>query len=147
MLRPAWPADPQKGPFPEVLQTIRRLLIRPGCFRLERELPGGVCTHDIDAPWQGTQWNKIEHRLFSFITQNWRAKPLISYRVIIDLIAATTTKTGLKVSCELDPNKYPKGVVVPDAEMASLNIQRADFHGEWNYTIAPSNPLHEAIVS
>src|SRR6476620_7990351 len=59
LLRPAWPADPQKGPFPEVLQTTRRLLIRPGCFRLERELPGGVCTHDICAPWQGTQWNKI----------------------------------------------------------------------------------------
>ena len=64
MLRPVWPADPQKGPFPEVLQTIRRLLIRSGCFRLERELPGGICTHDICAPWQGTQWNRIEHRLF-----------------------------------------------------------------------------------
>ena len=77
-----------------MLQTIRRLLIRPGCFRLERELPGGVCTHDICAPWQGTQWNKIEHRLFSFITQNWRGKPLISYLVIVQLIASTTTDTG-----------------------------------------------------
>ena len=60
MLRPVWPADPQEGPFPEVLQTIRHLLIRSGCFRLERELPGGICTHDICAPWQGTQWNLIE---------------------------------------------------------------------------------------
>jgi uncharacterized protein (DUF2267 family) len=78
-----------------VLQTIRRLLIRSEGFRLERELPGGICTHDINAPWQGTQWNKIEHRLFSFISQNWRAQPLVSYRVIVELISATTTKTGL----------------------------------------------------
>jgi transposase len=94
-----------------------------------------------------SKWNKIEHRLFSFVTQNWRAKPLISYRVTVDLIAATTPKTGLKVYCELDANSYPKGIAVSDAEMASLNIQRASFHGEWNYTIAPSNHAHEAIVS
>jgi Rhodopirellula transposase DDE domain len=145
VLRPVWPADPQKGPFPEVLQTIRRLLIRPGCFRLERELPGGVCTHDICAPWQGTQWNKIEHRLFSFITMNWRAKPLVSYQVIIDLISATTTETGLKVICELDDRLYPKGVVVSDEELAAVNIVRADFHGEWNYTIKPSNRSDGAV--
>ena len=60
MLRPVWPADPQKGPFPEVLQTIRRLLIRPGCFRLERELPGGICTHETSAPSQGTQLNGVD---------------------------------------------------------------------------------------
>ena len=94
-----------------------------------------------------SKWNKIEHRLFSFITQNWRAKPLVSYRVIVDLIAATTTKTGLQVHCELDANSYPKGIVVSDAEMASINIKRADFHGEWNYAIAPSDQLREAIVS
>jgi Rhodopirellula transposase DDE domain len=123
-----------------VLQTIRRLLIRPGCFRLERELPGGVCTHDICAPWQGTQWNKIEHRLFSFITQNWRGKPLISYLVIVQLIASTTTDTGLTVACRLDESDYAKGIKVTDAEMAALNIQPADFHGEWNYTIAPRRP-------
>jgi hypothetical protein len=145
VLRPVWPADPQKGPFPEVLQTIRRLLIRPGCFRLERELPGGVCTHDICAPWQGTQWNKIEHRLFSFITMNWRAKPLVSYQVIIDLIGATTTATGLKVVCELDDNVYPKGVVVSNEELAAINIVRADFHGEWNYTIKPSDRSDRAF--
>jgi len=94
-----------------------------------------------------SKWNKIEHRLFSFITQNWRAKPLVSYRVIVDLIAATTTKTGLKVYCELDTNSYPKGIVVSNDEMKSLNIQRADFHGEWNYIIAPSAQLPEAFVS
>ena len=97
-LRPVWPTDPQKGPFPEVLQTIRRLLIRPGRFRLERELPGGIRTHDICAPWQGTQWNRIEHRLFAFITQNWRGKPLVSHQVIVQLIANTPTDTGLTVA-------------------------------------------------
>jgi hypothetical protein len=120
-----------------VFQTIRRLLIRPGCFRLERELPGGACTHDINAPWQGTQWNKIEHRLFSFISLNWRAKPLVSYQVIVDLISATTTQTGLTVRCELDSNTYPKGIRVPDQEMQALNLLRDQFHGDWNYTIRP----------
>ena len=113
--------------------------------RLADELGISIEVHHL--PPGTSKWNKIEHRLFSFITQNWRAKPLISYRVIIDLIAATTTKTGLKVHCELDANSYPKGVVVSDAEMARLNIQRADFHGEWNYTIAPSNQLYEAVIS
>ena len=84
---------------------------------------------------------------FSFITQNWRAKPLVSYRVIVDLIAATTTQNGLKVLCELDDRSYPKGIVVSDEEMANLNIKRADFHGEWNYTIASSNQSREAVVS
>jgi Rhodopirellula transposase DDE domain len=85
-----------------------------------------------------SKWNKIEHRLFSFISQNWRAKPLVSYKVIVDLIAATTTRTGLTVHCELDQNRYPKGIVVSDAEFAAINITRADFHGEWNYTISPA---------
>ena len=137
LLRPAWPADPQKGPFPEVLQTIRRLLIRPGCFRLERELPGGVCTHVIGAPWQGTQWNRIEHRLFAFITQNWRGKPLVSHQVIVQLIANTTTTTGLTVACRLDKASYEKGIKVSDTEMAALNLHPDAFHGEWNYTFQP----------
>ena len=131
-----------------MLQTIRRLLIRSEGFRLERELSGGICTHDINAPWQGTQWNKIEHRLFSFISQNWRAKPLVSYRVIVELISATTTKTGLTVRCELDTGQYPSGIVVSDAEMAAINIKRADFHGEWNYTISPNtHPPNHALIS
>ena len=84
-----------------------------------------------------SKWNKIEHRLFSFISQNWRARPLVSYRVIVQLIAATTTSTGLKVDCDLDTNTYAKGIVVSDAEMAAINLTRADFHGDWNYTISP----------
>jgi len=84
-----------------------------------------------------SKWNKIEHRLFSFISQNWRAVPLVSYQVIVDLIAATSTKSGLKVTCHLDKNSYPKGVTISDAEMDDLNITRHDFHGDWNYTISP----------
>jgi hypothetical protein len=84
-----------------------------------------------------SKWNKIEHRLFSFITQNWRGKPLISYLVIVQLIASTTTDSGLTVACQLDENDYAKGTKVTDAAMAALNIQPAVFHGEWNYTIAP----------
>ena len=84
-----------------------------------------------------SKWNKIEHRLFSFISMNWRAKPLVSYRVIVDLISATTTEAGLTVRCELDENTYPKGIVVSDEDMASINITRHEFHGEWNYTIRP----------
>ena len=130
-----------------MLQTIRRLLIRPGRFRLERELPGGICTHDICAPWQGTQWNRIEHRLFAFITMNWRGKPLVSYRVIVELISATTTDAGLKVHRELDTNAYPKGITLSYEEMDAINIIRADFHGEWNYTIRPGNRADRAVDS
>jgi hypothetical protein len=81
--------------------------------------------------------NKIEHRLFSFITSNWRGKPLISHQVIVQLIGATTTKTGLKVRCQLDPTTYPAGIKVSDNELATVNITRHEFHGEWNYTISP----------
>ena len=84
-----------------------------------------------------SKWNKIEHRLFSFITKNWRGQPLISHQVIVSLIAATTTKTGLKVQARIDPQTYPKGRKITDAEMAALNITRAAFHGEWNYTLNP----------
>jgi hypothetical protein len=94
-----------------------------------------------------SKWNKIEHRLFSYISQNWRAAPLISYRVIVNLIAATTTRTGLSVHCELDPNQYPKGIVVSDAEMAAIAITLAEFHGEWNYTISPNNRSDRAVDS
>ena len=84
-----------------------------------------------------SKWNKIEHRLFSFISQNWRGKPLISHEVIVKLIAATTNRVGLKVECQLDTNLYPKAIKVSDKEMANINIQRDSFHGEWNYTISP----------
>src|ERR1700694_4597397 len=84
-----------------------------------------------------SKWNKIQHTPCSYISQNWRATPLISYRVIVNLIAATTTRTGLSVHCELDTNQYPKGIVVSDDEMDAIAITRAKFHGEWNYTISP----------
>jgi hypothetical protein len=88
-----------------------------------------------------SKWNKIEHRLFSFITQNWRGRPLVSYQAIVQLIAATTTDAGLKVRCEIDPNTYPAGVRVTDAQMHAINIQRHEFHGDWNYTISPQPPI------
>jgi hypothetical protein len=98
-----------------------------------------ICRH-ICAPWQGTQWNRIEHKLFAFITMNWRAKPLVSYLAIIQLIASTTTAAGLTVACQPDANAYEKGIKVSDEEMASLNVKPDSFHGEWNYTIAPRRP-------
>jgi transposase len=87
-----------------------------------------------------SKWNKIEHRLFSFISQNWRGKPLVSHQVIVDLIAATTTKMGLKVRAQIDSNRYPSGVKVSDRQFAALNIERHTFHGEWNYKLVPSLP-------
>jgi hypothetical protein len=87
-----------------------------------------------------SKWNKIEHRLFSFISQNWRGKPLISHEVIVNLIAATTTETGLKVRCQLDTNSYPKGIKVADKQLKEINILTHEFHGEWNYTIRPRSP-------
>jgi len=84
-----------------------------------------------------SKWNKIEHRLFSFISRNWRGRPLTDYRTIVELIGATTSKAGLTVRCQLDENLYPAGIRISDQQMAELNMIRSDFHGEWNYTIAP----------
>ena len=86
-----------------------------------------------------SKWNKIEHRLFSFISHNWRGKPLIDYATIINLITSTTTSTGLKVRARLDETDYPKGIKVSNAELAKVNLHRHDFHGDWNYTIRPAN--------
>lgn len=113
--------------------------------RLANEISIDIVVHHL--PPGTSKWNKIEHRLFSFITQNWRAKPLVSYQVIIDLIGATTTQAGLKVVCELDTNIYPTGIVVSDAEMDAIHIVRAEFHGEWNYTIKPHRTSHRAVDS
>lgn len=99
----------------------------------ELDIPISVC----HLPPGTSKWNKIEHRLFSFITSNWRGKPLISHQVIVQLIGATTTKNGLKVRCQLDPMTYPAGIKVSDHELAAVNITRNEFHGEWNYTISP----------
>ncbi len=84
-----------------------------------------------------SKWNKIEHRLFSFISQNWRGKPLVSHEVIIQLIAATTTQAGLRVKSQLDTNRYPAGIKVSDKQMAQIRLERDEFHGEWNYSILP----------
>jgi transposase len=84
-----------------------------------------------------SKWNKIEHRLFSFVSQNWRGKPLVSHEVIINLIAGTTTKTGLSVKSELDISKYPAGVKISDKQMAEIKLKREIFHGDWNYRVLP----------
>jgi hypothetical protein len=84
-----------------------------------------------------SKWNKIEHRLFSYISKNWRGRPLTSYEVAVNLIASTTTSKGLKVKCELDTNKYETGLKVSDDEFKKIHIIRDEFHGDWNYTIVP----------
>jgi Rhodopirellula transposase DDE domain len=95
-----------------------------------------------------SKWNKIEHRLFAFISQNWRGKPLISHEVIVNLIAATTTTTGLHVRAELDNGTYPVGQQVSEQEVAQVNLSRDSFHGEWNYTISPQEkPATEMFIS
>ncbi len=88
-----------------------------------------------------SKWNKIEHRMFSFISMNWRGRPLVSHEVIVGLIASTTTTQGLTIQCALDQGLYPKGIKVSDQEMDALSLVREDFHGEWNYTIFP-RPLN-----
>jgi hypothetical protein len=85
-----------------------------------------------------SKWNRIEHRLFSAISMNWRGRPLTSHEVIVELIGATTTHTGLRVRAELDRGHYPLGVKVRDQELATVPLVRHDFHGEWNYTIRPA---------
>ncbi len=87
-----------------------------------------------------SKWNKIEHRLFCHITQNWRGRPLMDHVTIVETISATTTKTGLKVECALDTRTYEKGIKVSKAQMRSLAITGDDFHPEWNYTIRPRRP-------
>ena len=84
-----------------------------------------------------SKWNKIEHRLFCHITQNWRGKPLTSLMAIVELIAATCTETGLTVRCEIDPNQYDTATRIADADMRELRIEPANFHPDWNYTIQP----------
>jgi hypothetical protein len=87
-----------------------------------------------------SKWNKIEHRLFSFISINWRGKPLTTYRVIVELIAATTTRTGLHVEADIDTGHYPLGQKVTDAEIAAIPLRRHEWHGDWNYSIDPVPP-------
>ena len=92
-----------------------------------------------------SKWNKVEHRLFSAITMNWRGRPLTSHEVIVQTIAATTTRTGLRVHAELDPGSYDTGIQVSDAQMGALPLTRHDWHGDWNYTLRPET--YDAEVS
>ena len=104
----------------------------------------GLTLHVHHYPPGTSKWNKIEHRLFCHITQNWRARPLLDRMTIVELIAATTTATGLKVACALDTRTYEKGKKVSDAEMKTLAIIGDPFHPEWNYTIRPRSPANQS---
>ena len=103
--------------------------------RLANEIRKGITV--LHFPPGTSKWNKIEHRLFSFISKNWRGRPLVSLAVIINLISATRTEKGLKVDCIIDEKEYKKGLEVTDKEFEAINIQQHKFHGEWNYTIMP----------
>jgi hypothetical protein len=110
---------------------VQKLATESGLSIGGRHLPPGT-----------SNWNKIEHRLFSFISTNRRGRPLASLAVIVNSIAATRTQAGLRVRCGLDPGRYPEGEKITDAQMASLNIERDRFHGDWNYTIHPKDHRH-----
>ena len=97
----------------------------------------GLAITVLHLPPGTSKWNKIEHRLFSFISRNWRGRPLVDYQTIVELIGATTSTTGLTVRCQLDQTLYPAGVKISDADMGELHITPDTFHGEWNYTISP----------
>ncbi|WSA74226.1 ISAzo13 family transposase [Streptomyces sp. NBC_01799] len=112
-------------------------------FAAESGLSVTVC----HLPPGTSKWNRIEHRLFSHITMNWRGRPLTSHEVIVESIAATTTKTGLTVHAELDTDQYPTGIQVSDEEIAALPITRHRFHGDWNYTLHPQPPLGTTLIN
>jgi transposase len=99
----------------------------------------GIPIHVCHFPPGTSKWNKIEHRMFCHITQNWRGRPLVSHDVIINLIASTVTAKGLRIKAELDPQAYPLGIKVTDDELAAVNIQPASFHGDWNYRVLPKH--------
>ncbi len=112
--------------------------------KLAREL--GIEISVCHLPPGTNKWNRIEHKLFSFITQNWRGKPLYSLTTIINLIGSTKTGTGLKVYCDRDTTDYPTGIKISKSEMAALDVRRADFHGDWNYTFLPI-PVNVSVIS
>jgi hypothetical protein len=132
--------------------TRRFPLMPPACYRASWQLPGPDLHRQATASLRlvinhltrstssllDAQWNRIEHRLFSAISMNWRGRPLVSHEVIVELIGATTTHTGLQVRAELDGHRYPLGVKVGDQELAAVPLRRHKFHGEWNYTIRPA---------
>ena len=112
---------------------LQKLADETGLEMVVRHFPPGT-----------SKWNKVEHRLFSAISQNWRGKPLISHEVVVNLIAATTTETGLKVRSALDTNQYQPGRTVSDAEFETLNLRREPYHGDWNYSLLPRTALPPA---
>jgi len=93
-----------------------------------------------------SKWNKIEHRMVCHSTENWRGRPLVSHEVIVQLIGSTTTRAGLTIRAGLDTGRYPTGIKVTDAELAAVRLERADFHGDWNYTIAPRPPVIAQVI-
>jgi hypothetical protein len=113
---------------------VRAWKVELARFAAESGLRVTVCHY----PPGTSRWNRIEHRMFSFISTNWRGRPLTSIRTIIELISATTTETGLTINASYDPAWYPKGVKISDAELAAVPLEPHEFHGEWNYTIAQS---------
>lgn len=100
----------------------------------------GLTVHVCHFPPGTSKWNKIEHRMFSFISLNWRGKPLVSHEVVVQLIGSTRTDKGLRIQAEIDTGTYPKGIKVTNAELDKVNLTRDAFHGEWNYAIAPHCP-------
>ncbi len=116
-----------EGVLEQILTELQQLANRTGLTVTVCHFPPGT-----------SKWNKIEHRLFSFISQNWRGRPLLTHATIVNLIGATTTRTGLKVRAERDTGIYPKGVKVTNAELEAVPLTGHAFHGEWNYTIGGS---------
>jgi transposase len=114
---------------------VRAWKIELAAFAADTGLHVTVC----HLPPGTSKWNKIEHRLFSQITMNWRGRPLKTHQIIVDLISGTTTATGLTVHCTLDTGQYPTGITYSDKDVAALPLQRHDFHGEWNYTLLPND--------
>ena len=115
--------------------SSRNRLWKIALQELADELP--LTLHVCHFPPGTSKWNKIEHRLFSFITQNWRGQPLVSHQAIVNLIARTTTRTGLTVKAALDRHDYETNIKVTDEQLAQLHLKRHPFHGEWNYSLSP----------
>ena len=99
----------------------------------------GYRSGSVISPPGTSKWNKIEHRMFCHITQNWRGRPLTSRAVVVNLIGSTRTSTGLEIHSELDENEYPTGMKVTDEQLGGVRMKKNRFHGEWNYTILPKN--------
>jgi hypothetical protein len=138
---------PHEVVHPELLPALQRLVDPatrgdPGSHVWKYELQRlsdklGVAIHVSHFPPGTSKWNKVEHRLFSFITVNWRGRPLRTYETIVNLIGNTTTRSGLVVRAKIDRRRYPLGKKIPAKEMRALNIVQDTFHGDWNYTIHP----------